>query len=183
MAGAITAAKAAVFLCSPNNPTGTVFDLAELANMLERIPAHVLVVLDQAYLEFMDDGGSSSQQSLTLLAAYPNLVLLRTFSKAHGLAGLRAGNLVAHPSIAAAVRAVSPPFGLNKVAEAAAVAALRDTKALEANVATVRNGSGALSAALAARGIAVPSSGGTSCGFRWVPELRHWKRSLPTGRS
>lgn len=166
MARAITAATAAVILRSPNNPTGTVLDAEELATMLARIPAHVLVVLDQAYLEFMDDAGTASQQSLTLLAAHPTPVLLRTFSKAYGLAGLRAGYLVAHPDIVAAVRAVSPPFGLNTVAEAAAVAALADTEALEANVATVRNGRSALRAALAARGIAVPTSGGN---FLWLP--------------
>ncbi|MEV8144231.1 aminotransferase class I/II-fold pyridoxal phosphate-dependent enzyme [Specibacter sp. NPDC078709] len=166
MARAITADTAAVISCSPNNPTGTVLDAAELTTMLAHIPAHVLVVLDHAYLEFMDDAGSSSQHSLSLLAAHPNLVLLRTFSKAYGLARRRAGYLVAHPGIAAAVRAVSPPFGLNKVAEAAAVAALADTKALEANVATVRNGRSALRTDLAARGIAVPSSGGN---FLWLP--------------
>lgn len=142
-------------------------DVAELANILERIPARVLVVLDQAYLEFMDDAGSSSKQSLAFLAAHPNLLVLCTLSKAYGLAGLRAGYLLAHPGIVAAVRrAVSPPFGLNKVAEAAAVAALVDTEALEANVATLCYVRGALRAGSTARGIAVPGSGGN---FLWLP--------------
>ena len=93
--------------------------------MLTRDPAHVMVLLDQAYLEFVDDAGTSSQQSLDFLAAHPTLVLLHTFSRVYCLAGLRVGHLLAHPGIAAAVRAVAPPFGLNKVAEAAAVAALK----------------------------------------------------------
>ncbi|AIY00828.1 histidinol-phosphate aminotransferase [Arthrobacter sp. PAMC 25486] len=166
MASAVTADTAAVILCSPNNPTGTVLAAAALEDILVRIPSHVLVVLDQAYLEFTDDAGASSQHSLALLAAHPNLVLLRTFSKAYGLAGLRAGYLVAGEDIAAAVRAVSPPFGLNKVAEAAAVAALADTKALDATVSTVREGRAALHAAFTACGLHLPDSGGN---FLWLP--------------
>lgn len=166
MAAAVTADTAAVILCSPNNPTGTVLGAAEVEDFLASIPAHVVVVLDQAYIEFADDAEASSRHSLALLAAHPNLVLLRTFSKAYGLAGLRAGYLVAHPGIAAAVRAVSPPFGLNAVAEAAAVAALADTGALAANVSTVREGRIALHAALASRGLALPDSGGN---FLWLP--------------
>lgn len=166
MADAVTDATAAVILCSPNNPTGTVLGAAELENILARIPSHVVVVLDQAYLEFTDDAEASSRHSLALLAAHPNLVLLRTFSKAYSLAGLRAGYLVAHPELAAHVRAVSPPFGLNAVAEAAAVAALSDGRALAANVATVREGRASLHAALAARGFDLPPSGGN---FLWLP--------------
>ncbi len=166
MAAAVTDNTAAVILCSPNNPTGTVLGQAALESILKSIPPHVLVVLDQAYLEFMDDAGPSSRHSLALLAAHPNLVLLRTFSKAYGLAGLRAGYMVTATDIAEAVRAVSPPFGLNALAEAAAVAALDDTAALEAAVSTVRRGRSELHAELAARGLAVPDSGGN---FLWLP--------------
>lgn len=165
MARAVNSNTAAVILCSPNNPTGTVLGVAELEDFLARIPAHVLVVLDQAYIEFTDDAEASSQHSLTLLAAHPNLVLLRTFSKAYGLAGLRAGYMVAHPEIAASVRAVSPPFGLNAVAESAAVAAVADTAALDANIEAVREGRSNLHTELAGRGIDVPASGGN---FLWL---------------
>ncbi|MFB9165006.1 histidinol-phosphate transaminase [Arthrobacter psychrochitiniphilus] len=166
MAHAVTDSTAAIILCSPNNPTGTVLGSQELEEFLASIPAHVLVVLDQAYLEFTDDAETSFQHSLTLRVKYPNLVLLRTFSKAYGLAGLRAGFLVAHPDISRHVRAVSPPFGLNAVAESASVAALADTEALAANIATVRAGRSNLQAQLAARGIDVPASGGN---FLWLP--------------
>lgn len=165
MAQAVTHATAAVILCSPNNPTGTVLAAAELEDILAGIPAHVVVVLDQAYIEFSDDAEAPSRNSLALLSAHPNLVLLRTFSKAYGLAGLRAGYMVAHPELAAHVRAASPPFGLNAVAEAAAVAALADTNALTANVSTVREGRSALHAALTSRGLQPPASGGN---FLWL---------------
>ncbi|WP_425862167.1 histidinol-phosphate transaminase [Arthrobacter sp. TWP1-1] len=166
MAEAVTDTTAALILCSPNNPTGTVLGAEELAEILARIPAHVVVVLDQAYVEFTDDAEASSQHSLALLGAHPNLVILRTFSKAYGLAGLRAGYMVAHPDLAAHVRAVSPPFGLNAIAEAAAVAAFDDTEALAANVSTVQEGRATLHNALAARGLALPDSGGN---FLWLP--------------
>ncbi|MGA7204606.1 MAG: histidinol-phosphate transaminase [Specibacter sp.] len=166
MAGAITDATAAVILCSPNNPTGTVLTGAELAGILDRIPPHVVVVLDQAYLEFTDEAGASSARSLALLAEHPNLVILRTFSKAYGLAGLRAGYLVAHPDVAAHVRAVSPPFGLNAVAEAAAVAALADDGALAGTVAAVVEGRTSLATELAQRGLDLPMSGAN---FLWLP--------------
>ncbi|ALE07870.1 aminotransferase [Arthrobacter sp. ERGS1:01] len=166
MAGAITESTAAVILCSPNNPTGTVLADAELDAILDRIPPHIVVVLDQAYLEFTDDTGASSARIVALLANHPNLVILRTFSKAYGLAGLRAGYLVTHPDVAAHVRAVSPPFGLNAVAEAAAVAALADDAALAANVATVVEGRTALATALADRGLTLPDSGAN---FLWLP--------------
>lgn len=166
MAGAVNDATAAVILCSPNNPTGTVIGDAELEDILAAIPAHVVVVLDQAYVEFTDDADASWRCSLALLAAHPNLVILRTFSKAYGLAGLRAGYMVGHPELAAHVRAVSPPFGLNAVAEAAAVAALADTEALAANIATVRAGRATLGTALSLRGLKLPESGGN---FLWLP--------------
>lgn len=165
MAQAVTHATAAVILCSPNNPTGTVLAAAELEDILAGIPAHVVVVLDQAYVEFTDDADATSRHSLALLERHPNLVILRTFSKAYGLAGLRAGYMVAHPEIAASVRAVSPPFGLNAVAEAAAVAALADSAALDANIETVREGRADLHTELAGRGIDVPASGGN---FLWL---------------
>lgn len=166
MADAVTGTTAAVILCSPNNPTGTVLGTRELEEVLARIPAQVVVVLDQAYLEFTDDAETSFQHSLTLQGTHPNLVLLRTFSKAYGLAGLRAGYLVAHPGLARHVRAASPPFGLNAVAESAAVAALADEAALTAGIATVRTGRAALRPELAARGIQAPASGGN---FLWLP--------------
>ncbi|MDJ0316220.1 histidinol-phosphate transaminase [Arthrobacter antibioticus] len=166
MASAVTDTTAAVILCSPNNPTGTVIGSSELKDMLAAIPSQVVVVLDQAYLEFTDDADASSQHSLDLLATHPNLVILQTFSKAYGLAGLRAGYMVAHPELAAHVRAASPPFGLNAIAEAASVAALANRQAMERNVATVREGRIALSTEFTARGLVFPDSGSN---FLWLP--------------
>lgn len=122
MAAAVGERTKVVMVCSPNNPTGPALTQAELDGFLARIPSQVLVVLDEAYCEFvrMDDAidGIASYRSRE------NLAVLRTFSKAYGLAGFRVGYAVAPAPIAAALRAVSLPFGVNLVAQAAAVSSL-----------------------------------------------------------
>lgn len=121
MLGAITERTKVVLLCSPNNPTGASIDETELIEFLNQVPAGVLVVLDEAYREF---GPADALNPVTLLPRYPNLCLLRTFSKAYGLAGLRVGYAVAQPQIADGLRKTQVPFSVSAVAEAAAVAAL-----------------------------------------------------------
>ena len=123
MAAAITDRTRVVLLCTPNNPTGAALTHAEVAAFVERVPSDVLVVVDEAYREFvrMDD----PVDGLALRRAHDNVVLLRTFSKAYGLAGLRVGYAVAHPVVAAAVRAIAIPFGVSSIAQAAAIASLQ----------------------------------------------------------
>lgn len=120
MVAAITERTRAVLVCSPNNPTGTAASLEELTAFLELVPPSVLVVLDEAYREFMD----ADLDTVALYREYPNLCLLRTFSKAYGLAGLRVGYAIARPEIADGLRRTQVPFSVSNVAEAAALAAL-----------------------------------------------------------
>jgi histidinol-phosphate aminotransferase len=123
MAAAVTDRTRLILVCNPNNPTGTAVRRAELDEFLDAVPDNVLVVLDEAYREFVTDPDVPDG-----LAAYgdrPNVVVLRTLSKAWGLAGLRVGFLVAAPEVAAAVRKVITPFSTSSVAQAAALAALR----------------------------------------------------------
>lgn len=122
MVAAVTDRTRAVIVCTPNNPTGPAVTQGDLDAFLARIPEHVLVVVDEAYLEFV-----RMTHAVDGLATYrdrANVVLFRTFSKAYGLAGFRVGYAVAQPEIAAALRAVSLPFGVSSVAQAAAIASL-----------------------------------------------------------
>lgn len=122
LAAAVTDRTKVVVVCSPNNPTGPSVHADELAELLASVPPHVLVVLDEAYVEFVRD--PETPDGLAVYAAHPNVVLLRTFSKAYGLAGLRVGYGVARPDLAAGIRAVSTPFGVSEVAQRAAVVSL-----------------------------------------------------------
>jgi histidinol-phosphate aminotransferase len=122
MAEAITDRTRLVFVCNPNNPTGTSVRKAELDRFLDEVPSDVLVVLDEAYREFVTD--DQVPDGLTTYGDRPNVVVLRTLSKAWGLAGLRIGFLVAQPQVAAAIRKVLTPFSTSMVAQAAALAAL-----------------------------------------------------------
>ncbi|MEU6748598.1 histidinol-phosphate transaminase [Spirillospora sp. NPDC046719] len=122
MADAITENTRLVFLCNPNNPTGTVVPRAEIEAFLDRVPEDCLVVLDEAYREYVRD--EAVPDGLTMYGDRPNLAVLRTFSKAYGLAGLRIGYLVAHPIVAGAIRKTFLPFSVNSVAQAAGIASL-----------------------------------------------------------
>jgi histidinol-phosphate aminotransferase len=123
MAAAITDRTRLVLVCNPNNPTGTAVRGAELDAFLDAVPENVLVVLDEAYREFVTD--ADVPDGLAVAGDRPNVVVLRTLSKAWGLAGLRIGFLVAAPEVAAAVRKVVTPFSTSSAAQAAALAALR----------------------------------------------------------
>ena len=132
MADAVTERTRVVLVCSPNNPTGTTVTDGELELFLERVPRHVLVVLDEAYLEFVT--APDSPDALAVHRSRPNVVVLRTFSKAYGLAGLRVGYAVAHEPVAEALRKTAIPFGVNALAQVAAVASLTASDELEVRV-------------------------------------------------
>lgn len=122
MAAAITERTKVVLVCTPNNPTGPIVKAADLEDFLGSVPSDVLVVIDEAYVEFVRD--PAAVKGLDVLAAHDNVVVLRTFSKAYGLAGLRVGYAVAHPPVAEAIRKATPPFSVSDLAQAAAVASL-----------------------------------------------------------
>jgi histidinol-phosphate aminotransferase len=134
MAAEITVATRLVLICNPNNPTSTSQPLDEIAQFMEKVPRHVCVILDEAYCEFALALGDT-YASLDLLRRWPNLVLLRTFSKAYGLAGLRVGyGLCGSEDFRAAVDQVRQPFYLNMAAQAGAVEALRHQDEVERRV-------------------------------------------------
>jgi histidinol-phosphate aminotransferase len=122
MAAEVTAATQLLIVCNPNNPTGTHVPAAEIAAFCERIPEHVTVILDEAYVEFQTHDDPDA--TLDLLADFPNLVVLRTFSKCYGLAGLRVGYAIGSPKFRAAVDAVRQPFSVNALAQAAGAEAI-----------------------------------------------------------
>jgi histidinol-phosphate aminotransferase len=118
----VTAATQLVLICNPNNPTGTYLPAERIGAFVERVPDHVTVILDEAYIEFQvaDD----PEATLDLLRDHPNLVCLRTFSKCYGLAGMRVGYALCSPRFRAAVDAVRQPFSVNVLAQAAAAEAI-----------------------------------------------------------
>ena len=124
MAQAITANTKVVFIANPNNPTGTWFSRAEFEQFMAQVPEHVIVVLDEAYVEFVTDSGFMN--GFDYVNQYPNLLVSRTFSKAYGLASLRVGYAIAHVDITNIINRVRQPFNVNSFALAAATAALQD---------------------------------------------------------
>jgi histidinol-phosphate aminotransferase len=153
MAAAVRDDTRLVYLANPNNPTGTWFDDAAFDRFIARVPRDVLIVVDEAYCEYVDAPGLST--ALRLADRHPNLIVTRTFSKAYGLAGLRVGYLVAHPSVVAIVERLRESFNVNNVALAAAEAALADTAHLAKARAFNRAERKWMCEALAARGYRV----------------------------
>ncbi|WP_441245317.1 histidinol-phosphate transaminase [Kitasatospora sp. McL0602] len=166
LAGAVTERTRLVFVCNPNNPTGTVVRRAELERFLDRVPERVTVVLDEAYREFVRD--AEVPDGIELYRDRPNVAVLRTFSKAYGLAGLRVGYAVANEPVAAALRGQGTPFGINGLAQAAAVASLGAEAELMARVEELVKERGRLVAGLRATGWTVPE---TEANFLWLPLL------------
>lgn len=165
MAAAVTDRTRLVLLCSPNNPTGPALREADVRAFLARVPDTVLVVLDEAYAEFVDD--PEAVDGRRLLAEHPNLCVLRTFSKAYGLAGLRVGYcLTGSPEVAAALRQVQVPFSVSIPAQAAALASLAAEDELLERVRAVAAEREPLRAGLRALGYDVPPSQGN---FVWLP--------------
>lgn len=156
IAAAIRADTRLVYLANPNNPTGTWFGGDAFAAFMARVPADVVVVVDEAYAEFADAPDHAS--ALPLLASHPNLVVTRTFSKAHALAGLRVGVAAAHPGLVAVMERLRESFNLNTPALAAAEAALGDSAHLRRGVEANARRRTALAEALRARGLFVHPS-------------------------
>ncbi|MFJ3938478.1 histidinol-phosphate transaminase [Streptomyces parvus] len=163
MAEAITDRTRLIFVCNPNNPTGTVVRRAELERFLDRVPSDVLVVLDEAYKEFIRD--ADVPDGIEIYRDRPNVAVLRTFSKAYGLAGLRVGFAVAHEPVAAALRKTAVPFGVSQLAQDAAVASLRAEDELLGRVGSLVAERGRVSAELARQGWTVPES---HANFVWL---------------
>jgi histidinol-phosphate aminotransferase len=124
MLARITDKTKIVWICNPNNPTGTIVEHGELTAFLDQVPASVMVVLDEAYGEYIDD--PSYSDGVRLLNQYPNLVVLRTFSKIYGLAALRIGYGVGRAEVIRSINQVREPFNTTRMAQAAAKAALAD---------------------------------------------------------
>lgn len=132
MAAAITDRTRVVLVCTPNNPTGPAVKHAELEDFIAKVPRDVLIVVDEAYLEFVE--GEGEVDGLSLRRQHDNVMLLRTFSKAYGLAGLRVGYAVAPQPVAQALRKTATPFGVNLIAQAAAIASLEAKDELDVRV-------------------------------------------------
>ena len=163
MADAITPRTRLVFVCNPNNPTGTVVHAAELEAFLDRVPPDCLVVLDEAYREYITD--EAVPDGVALYRDRPNVAVLRTFSKAYGLAGLRVGFMIAQEPVAAAVRATMLPFCVNRLGQAAAIASLAaEAELLERVELTVKERT-RVREALIADGWTVPP---TEANFVWL---------------
>jgi histidinol-phosphate aminotransferase len=163
MADAITSRTRVIFVCNPNNPTGTVVHTAELAEFLDRVPPDCLVVLDEAYSEYVRD--PDVPDGISLYRERPNVAVLRTFSKAYGLAGLRVGFMIAHPPVAGAVRKTMLPFSVNAVAQAAAAASLAAEGELLERVDAVVKERSRVAGELREQGWSVPP---TEANFVWL---------------
>jgi histidinol-phosphate aminotransferase len=164
MAAAITERTRLIFVCNPNNPTGTAVRQAELDRFIAAVPSDVLIVLDEAYRELVDD--PDVPDGVTTYGDRHNVLVLRTMSKAWGLAGLRMGYLVAQPEVANAVRKVLTPFSTSLVAQAAALAALAQEEEVLRRCALVITERERVTRALRAAGVDVPTS---QANFVWLP--------------
>jgi len=164
MLAAITPRTRVVFVCNPNNPTGTVVRRAELERFLDAVPPHVLVALDEAYVEFVAD--SDVPDGVELARTRSNVVVLRTFSKAYGMAGLRVGYAYAPAHVTAALRKVVVPFSVNGIAQSAAIASLDAKAELLERCAEIVAERGRVRDALLEAGFEVPE---TQANFVWLP--------------
>jgi histidinol-phosphate aminotransferase len=163
MADAITPRTRVIFVCNPNNPTGTVVRSGELAEFLGQVPPDCLVVLDEAYADYVRDPGVPN--GIDLYRDHPNLAVLRTFSKAHGLAGLRVGFLIGQEQIASAVRTTMLPFTVNSLAQTAAIASLAAEAELHERVDLAVKERARVRDELLAQGWTVPP---TEANFVWL---------------
>ena len=164
LAAAISAQTKVVMVSSPNNPTGPAVRADEFEQFMSAVPEHVLVVLDEAYVEYVTDPAAVAGE--TLVGRYENLLVLRTFSKAYGLAGLRVGYAVGPESIVSAVRKAVTPFSVSTVAQVAAIASLDAEDELRERVESTIAERARVVAALAEQGWSVPEAQGN---FVWIP--------------
>jgi len=163
LAEAITDDTKLVFLASPNNPTGVATTTAELRGLLEQISTSTIVCIDEAYREFLDPG--FGDPIAELIPDFPNVIVTRTFSKAHGLAGLRVGYGVGHPDVIATVDKTMLPFTVNALAQAAALAALEHDAEITTGVAAILAERARVEVELAAAGWTFPNHQGN---FVWL---------------
>jgi histidinol-phosphate aminotransferase len=168
MRRAVTPATKAIMLCTPNNPTGPALQHQQVIDFIDSLPDYIMIILDEAYVEFVTD--PEGLRGLEAMIGRPNVVVLRTFSKAYGLAGFRVGYCVADAKVAAAVRAVSLPFGVSIAAQAAVIASLEAESLLLDRVADLVKARDALAVGLRDLGIDVPDSQGN---FVWLPGGSH----------
>jgi histidinol-phosphate aminotransferase len=164
MARAITDRTRLVLVCTPNNPTGPAVRAQELEDFLARVPRDVLVVIDEAYLEFTTE--PDIPDALDLYRRHPNVAVLRTFSKAYGLAGLRVGYAVAHEEVATALRKAAMPFGVTDLAQHAAVASMDAHEELMVRVTDLVAERERVVTGLRDQGWPVPQAQGN---FVWLP--------------
>ncbi|MCV7283557.1 histidinol-phosphate transaminase [Mycolicibacterium flavescens] len=164
MLAAITDRTRLIFVCNPNNPTSTVVDPDALARFVAAVPPHILIALDEAYVEYIRD--PLLPDSFGLVRAYPNVVVLRTFSKAYGLAGLRIGYAVGDPDIITALGKVYVPFTATTVSQAAAIASLDAADELLERTDAVVAERDRVTTALREAGYDVPDS---QANFVWLP--------------
>lgn len=164
MLAAITDRTRLIFVCNPNNPTSTVVDPDALARFVEAVPSDILVVIDEAYVEYIRDG--LLPDTLALVRNHANVVVLRTFSKAYGLAGARVGYAVGDPDVITALGKVYVPFTATSLAQAAAIASLDAADELLARTDAVVAERIRVSAALADAGYVLPPS---QANFVWLP--------------
>ncbi|MEE6178078.1 pyridoxal phosphate-dependent aminotransferase [Mycobacterium sp. 050134] len=164
MFAAITDRTRLIFVCNPNNPTSTVVDPGALARFVEAVPPHILIAIDEAYVEYIRDG--MRPDSLGLARTHSNVVVLRTFSKAYGLAGLRVGYAIGHADLMAALDKVYVPFAVTSVSQAAAIASLDAADELLARTDALVAERARVAAALHDAGYALPPS---QANFVWLP--------------
>jgi histidinol-phosphate aminotransferase len=164
MLAAVTERTRLIFVCNPNNPTSTVVDPDALTRFIESVPSHILIAIDEAYVEYIRDG--MAPDSLELVRAHSNVVVLRTFSKAYGLAGLRIGYGVGHPDVITALNKVYVPFTVSWPAQAAAIASLAAADELLARTDALVAERARVGAALRDAGFTLPPS---QANFVWLP--------------
>lgn len=166
MAAAVTDRARLIIVCSPNNPTGPTVTHDEFAVFVDSVPADVLIVLDEAYAEFVTDPASVEGDRVRAIIARPNIVVLRTFSKAYGLAGLRVGYAIGHTRVLDAARSTAIPLSVTAAAEEAALASLRAESELLERVTVIAQRRDGLVARLREAGWPVPDAQGN---FVWLP--------------
>lgn len=163
MAEAVTARTRMILLCTPNNPTGPILTTEETERLIQRVPSDVVVVIDEAYQEFVRD--EDAVDGIAMYRKYPNVVVLRTFSKAHGLAGLRVGYSVSRPELTQHLRVAATPFAVSQIAETAAVTSLQHFDEVVERVQSLVDERDRVTAGLRALGWFVPEAQGN---FVWL---------------
>lgn len=166
MADAVTDRTRVVIVCTPNNPTGPIVTSAEFAAFVDRVPRDVLIILDEAYAEFVTAPDAVDGLAERLFERHPNVVVLRTFSKAYGLAGLRVGYAIGHPRVLDAARTTGIPLSVTSAAERAAIASLDAEAELRERVSVIVERRTRLVGGLRAQGWQVPDS---QANFVWLP--------------